>query len=149
MSVNNWMDEPDELPYEGAKAHYILDIENRKLVTNVIDILFAVTPIPKRKKKADRFQMDYSVLKQQEGASLALTADDAIMVSIAQESGTVDVIVGMDEKEPIYEGNELTNTSFTLNILQSGTYQITVTGHDACGNVSFTKVTAKPEVNRN
>lgn len=95
--------------------------------------------------EADRFQMDYSVLNQQEGASMALTAGDTIMVSIAQESGTADVIVGIDEKEPIYEGNGLTDTSFTLNISEAGTYQITVTGHDACGSVSFTKVTAAPE----
>lgn len=93
----------------------------------------------------DRFQMDYSVLNQQEGAFMALTAGDAIMVSVAQESGMVDVIVGINEKEPIYEGNGLTNTSFTLNISEAGTYQIIVTGHNACGSVSFTKVTAEPE----
>lgn len=93
----------------------------------------------------DRFQMDYSVLNQQEGAFMALAAGDAIMVSVAQESGTVDVIVGINEKEPIYEGNGLTNTSFTLNISETGTYQIIVTGHNACGSVSFTKVTAEPE----
>lgn len=94
---------------------------------------------------ADSFQMDYAVLNRQEQASLELTAGDAIMVSIAQESGTVDVIVGINEKEPIYEGNGLTNTSFTLNITEAGTYQIIVTGHSACGSVSFTKVTAEPE----
>lgn len=43
-------DAPDGFPYEGAKAHYILDIENHELVTNVIEILLAVIPIPKRKE---------------------------------------------------------------------------------------------------
>lgn len=95
---------------------------------------------------ADSFQMDYAVLNRQEWASLELTAGDAIMVSIAQESGTVDVIVGINEKEPVYEGNGLTNTSFTLNISEAGTYQITVTGHDACGSVDFTKVAAESAV---
>ena len=80
------------------------------------------------------------MLNRQEQASLELTAGDAVMVSIAQESGTVDVIVGINEKEPIYEGNGLTNTSFTLNITEAGTYQIIVTGHNACGSVSFTKM---------
>lgn len=91
------------------------------------------------------FQMDYTVLNRQEQASFELTAGDAIMVFIAQEAGTVDVIVGINEKEPVYEGNGLTNTSFTLNISEAGTYQIAVTGHAACGNVSFTKMTAAPE----
>lgn len=40
----------DGLPYEGAKVHYILDIENRALVAAVIEILLQVTPLPKRKK---------------------------------------------------------------------------------------------------
>ncbi len=45
-------DAPDGFPYEGAKAHYILDIENCELVTNAIEILLAVTSIPKRKNKS-------------------------------------------------------------------------------------------------
>lgn len=89
--------------------------------------------------EADSFRMDYSVLERQEGSSLALTAGDVLQVSIAQETGTVDVIVGINEKEPIYEGNGLTNISFTLNISESGTYQVSVTGHDACGCVVFQK----------
>lgn len=44
-------DAPDALPYEGAKLHYVLDIEDHELVTSVIEILLSVTPIPKRKRK--------------------------------------------------------------------------------------------------
>lgn len=43
-------DAPDGFPYEGAKVHYVLDIENRELVRNVIEILLAVTPLPKKRK---------------------------------------------------------------------------------------------------
>ena len=42
---------PDGLPYEGAKMHYVLDIEDRALTRQVIEILERVTPLPKRKKK--------------------------------------------------------------------------------------------------
>ena len=38
-------------PYEGAKLHYILDIENRELAHEVISILEPITPLPKPKKK--------------------------------------------------------------------------------------------------
>ena len=38
-------------PYEGAKQHYILDIDDRKLSVKVIDILVPITPIPKPKKR--------------------------------------------------------------------------------------------------
>lgn len=98
-----------------------------------------------RSSEADSFRMEYSVLDQQERASLALAAGDALQVVIAQEAGTVDVTVGIEEKGPIYEGSGLTDTSFILNISEAGAYQITVTGHGACGSVSFTKVAAAPE----
>lgn len=38
-------------PYEGAKEHYILDIENTSLSRDVVAILETVTPVPKPKKK--------------------------------------------------------------------------------------------------
>ena len=46
-------DEPEGFPYDGAKTHYILDIENRELVMAVIEILRKVTPVPKRKNKKE------------------------------------------------------------------------------------------------
>lgn len=38
-------------PYDGARLHYILDIENQGLVEQVIPILEEITPFPKPKKK--------------------------------------------------------------------------------------------------
>lgn len=38
-------------PYNGAKEHYILDIDNNDLSKEVVTILEKVTPIPKAKKK--------------------------------------------------------------------------------------------------
>ena len=38
-------------PYNGAKEHYILDIEDAELADKVISILEPITPIPKPKKK--------------------------------------------------------------------------------------------------
>ena len=41
---------PDGLPYEGAGVHSVLDLEDRELVRQVMDILLRVTPLPKRRK---------------------------------------------------------------------------------------------------
>ncbi len=41
-------------PYQGAKEHYILDIEDITLSKEVIGILEELTPIPKPKKKATK-----------------------------------------------------------------------------------------------
>ena len=40
-----------ELPYEGAKEHYILDIDDTDLARQVVAVLETVTPLPKPKKK--------------------------------------------------------------------------------------------------
>ena len=39
------------LPYDGAKPHYILDIDNSQLCSEVVHILEPVTPLPKPRKK--------------------------------------------------------------------------------------------------
>ena len=38
-------------PYNGAKEHYILDIENANLLDCIIPMLVQLTPFPKEKKK--------------------------------------------------------------------------------------------------
>lgn len=40
-----------DYPYDGAKEHYILDIENRELTAKVVEILEQVTPVPKKRTK--------------------------------------------------------------------------------------------------
>lgn len=37
-------------PYDGAKKHYVLDIENRELTELVIEILEPITPLVKKRK---------------------------------------------------------------------------------------------------
>lgn len=39
------------VPYDGAKEHYILDIENRELTAKVVEVLEQVTPVPKKRTK--------------------------------------------------------------------------------------------------
>ncbi len=38
-------------PYDGAKEHYVLDIENAALVSAVLTELLKVTPVPKKRAK--------------------------------------------------------------------------------------------------
>lgn len=40
-------------PYDGAKPHYILPIENSNLSRNVIKILAEVLPYPKKKRSSE------------------------------------------------------------------------------------------------
>lgn len=36
-------------PYEGAKEHYVLDIDDNALVNDVVETLVKITPLPKKK----------------------------------------------------------------------------------------------------
>jgi len=38
-------------PYEGAKEHYILDIDHAEFCKEIVTILEKVTPLPKKKNK--------------------------------------------------------------------------------------------------
>lgn len=46
----HFIDAEEAAPYNGAKNHYILDIERDDLLDIAIPILERVTPLPKRKK---------------------------------------------------------------------------------------------------
>ena len=41
-------------PYDGAKEHYILDIDDKELARKAIAALLPVIPVPKPKKKGDK-----------------------------------------------------------------------------------------------
>ena len=39
------------VPYDSAKEHYILDIEDRELAAKVVEILEQITSVPKKRSK--------------------------------------------------------------------------------------------------
>ena len=53
--------------------------------------------------------------------------------------------VGTDGNEPIYRGNGQQNAEFILEITETGNYHISVLGHQAKGNVSFTRIPGELE----
>ena len=89
--------------------------------------------------------MEYSILDKEESAELTLTEGDQIQVHISHTAGNVDVIVGENDEEPIYKGTEQENADFILTISKTGCYRISVTGHRAKGEVSFTCIPLKEE----
>lgn len=41
-------------PYEGAKEHYVLDIDDNAIVNDVVEMLVKITPLPKKKPSNKR-----------------------------------------------------------------------------------------------
>ena len=91
------------------------------------------------------FRMEYSILDREESAEMKLTEGDRIQVHISHTSGNVDVIIGENGEELIYKGTEQENADFILTIPKTGSYQISVTGHRAKGEISFTCIPLKEE----
>ena len=53
--INEKMREAEKgFPYQGAKEHYILDIDNSEFSKEVITLLEPVIPLPKPRKKKNR-----------------------------------------------------------------------------------------------
>jgi len=93
-----------------------------------------------RISNASEFRMEYSVLDREETAELGLKAGDQVRVTLSHSKGSVDVIVLLEGKELIYQGNGQQNADFILEITEEGNYHISVSGHQAKGNVSFTRI---------
>ena len=98
-----------------------------------------------RVSDASGFRMEYSILNREESAGLNLTEGDCLLVSLSHTEGTVDVTVGMEGQTPIYRGNGQQNADFVLEITETGNYHIFVSGHQAKGNISFTRIPEKTE----
>ena len=93
-----------------------------------------------RVSDASGFRMEYSILNREESAGLNLTEGDRLKVTLSHTEGSADVIVGMEGKTPIYRGNGQQNAEFVLEILEKGNYHIFVSGHQAKGSISFTRI---------
>ena len=98
-----------------------------------------------RAADASGFRMEYSMLNREESADLTLREGDCLLVSLSHTEGTVDVTVGMEGQTPIYRGNGQQNAEFVLEIAETGNYHIFVSGHQAKGNISFTRIPEKTE----
>ena len=84
--------------------------------------------------------MEYSVLDREETAELELRAGDQLRIALSHAEGNVDVIVRLEGQKPIYRGNGQQNAEFVLEIPETGNYHVSVSGHQAKGNASFTRI---------
>ena len=89
---------------------------------------------------ASGFRMEYSILNREESADLNLTESDRLQISLSHTEGSVDMTVSMEGQEPIYRGNGQQNAEFVLEILEKGNYHISVSGHQAKGNIAFIRI---------
>ena len=84
------------------------------------------------------FIMEYSVLNTTDAQDLTIEAGDTISAKIVVDKGSLSIKIQKDGEEPIYESNEIsTSNECEVEIDESGTYTVEVTGKKAKGSVSF------------
>ena len=92
----------------------------------------------------NEFGMEYKVLNKTDSQDLKLQYGDKINAKIIIDGGTLAIKIQKDDEEPIYESDGISaSNEFEVEVEESGTYTITVTGKKAKGSVNFTVVSVE------
>ena len=90
-----------------------------------------------RRTEANFYSLDLEMLNTTLTETYSLEKGDSILVSMAQVEGDLSICIGMKGQNPVYEGDGKGLGDFTVNIQETGDYEISVTGKWAQGNLSF------------
>ncbi len=90
----------------------------------------------------NEFVMDYKIFNITDSQDLIVEKGNTIHAEIIVEGGSLSFKIQKDNEVPIYEGIDVSSSDeFDVDIEESGTYTVSVTGEKAKGSVSFTVVT--------
>lgn len=83
-------------------------------------------------------RLDYSAFNGTEYQVLELEAGDTILAEIVSDRGSVDVSVVDDtDREPIFDQDGLDTGTYAIQVPESGSYEVRVTGNQAAGSAWF------------
>ncbi len=86
--------------------------------------------------------IDYKVFNKTDSQDLTAEKGDTIHAEIIVEGGSLSFKIQKNDEVPVYESEEVSfSDEFDIDIEESGTYTVSVTGEKAKGSVSFTVVT--------
>ena len=85
-----------------------------------------------------RDRLDYSAFNGTEYQVLELETGDTILMEIVSDRGSVDVsVVGDADRESIFDEDGLDSGTYTIQVPESGSYEVRVTGNQASGSAYF------------
>ena len=93
-----------------------------------------------------RFTLRFERMNRTDSETMALAEGDELHVSWQIKSGKIDVSIGMEGKEAIYQANDRTagdEADFCVEIPETGSYTITVSAREAKGRIEFVKSTSE------
>lgn len=71
--------------------------------------------------------------------TLDLNSGDTIETIIDIKNGHISIKIEGDNKEILYEGNDVHSSKMSFSAVQKGKYTFTLSGENANGNISFKK----------
>ena len=92
-----------------------------------------------------RFALQFERMNMTDSETVSLAEGDALHVSWQIESGQINVVIGMEGEEAIYQANGRPagdEADFFVEIPKTGIYTITVSAQKAKGRIEFLNRTA-------
>lgn len=93
----------------------------------------------------DQLIMEYSIFNSIDSQLLDLVKGDILKVNVESHAGEISAVIQKDNDIPLYEQEDIPTGCLYIEIFESGTYKVTVTGKRAQGSIGFTKY--KSEMN--
>lgn len=85
-----------------------------------------------------QFIMEYTAFNTTDSQDLYVEAGDKISANVVVNDGKLSIKVQKGKEEPVYEKENISvSDDFDIDIEESGTYTITVTGKKTKGSVKF------------
>lgn len=83
--------------------------------------------------------MEYKVLNKTESQKLKLAEGDIVYFEVVNQSGSISISLKKEGDEPVFEGKNISTSTFQVGVEESGIYTVSVTGRNAKGSISITK----------
>lgn len=90
-------------------------------------------------KNADSYLLDVEFMNGSDTHTLELKKNDVLHIRFETEQGSLYMEIKAPDESPVYRGNGKEITAFTLNIGESGVYEISVEARQAKGIVDIQK----------
>lgn len=82
--------------------------------------------------------LEYKMLNKTDSQELKLEKGDTVKFNVVNKSGSLAIVLCKEDGEVVYEGSMLVTSTFQVEIEESGTYTVSVTGKKTRGSVSVT-----------
>ena len=90
----------------------------------------------------DSFALRFDRMNGSDSETIGFQKGDMLHVSWQIENGSVDIVIGQENEDPVYQANDCPagdKADFFVMIPQTGSYTITVSAQNAKGKISFLK----------